>query len=209
MLERRSGMLVRKGIAVGIGLAVAAMALSGCVTFKGPIRGKQVSEHRVQVRFAICAEDEAKGGCYVPPDTRGDKEARVLLAFRVPKGTGVPKVFQSRAGSEFVRLAVYTQELNARAVRRPSQKWVGFVSAQTVSEAGPLQARFRVRFRLPDHPGDVFKYRPAVGGYNAPPFPEHGCAPDLYDYSDENHTICIDDPQSVEQTRRSLRIPLD
>ena len=203
-----------KTFTVGIALALAATLLTGCIVFKGPIRGKQISAHRVQVKFAICAELEETGQCYVPGDPMrgnvGETESKVLLGFRVPKGTGVPRTFESRAGAPFERSPTYTSELTARAPSRDSQKWVGYIALQPNSEEnGPFQARFRVRFRLPGDPGRAFKYRPVVGAYNGEPFGDVVCGPDMYDNSKENPTLCIANPNGDRGTRRNLKIPLD
>jgi hypothetical protein len=203
---------MRRAALVGIGVAIAALAFSGCVVFKGPIKGKQVSEHRVQVKFAICAEAEDSGECYVPAPARGSvgdpDQDRVLLGFRIPDGSKAPRTFTSRAGASFERSPSYTTELNARAPGPERQKWVGYVSPPA-SEAGPLQARFKIRFRLPRRPGRAFRYRPVAGGYKAEPNADVVCAPDLYDYTDEIRTTCISDPQGPNRTRRNLKIPLD
>jgi hypothetical protein len=205
---------MRRAATVGVGLAMAALALSGCVLFKGPIKGKQVSEHRVQVAFTICAESEDSGECFVPKPraARGDTQPRLLMAFRVPKRTKTPDTITPLRGDGLLeREDAYTQELNDRAPRRPGYRWFGYISSAPVSKKGPLQARFRVRFRLPRHPGKVFKYRPVLGGYSDTPGEPVDCADDLWDHDNgaTGNSVCIDAPQGPRKTRKSLRIPLD
>jgi hypothetical protein len=201
---------MRTATAVGIGFAGAALLLSGCVTFNGPIRGKQVSKHRVQVRFKICAEEEGECAVPAPRAARGDSEARLLMAFRVPKGTRTPNEIVPRSGDgSLVREGSYSTQLTDLAPRRPGYRWFGYISGP-LTKAGPFKARFRVRFRLPNHPGKVFKYRPIVGGFVDVPEDGVDCADDLWDHdSASGNSVCIDAPQGPRKTRKSLKIPLD
>jgi hypothetical protein len=195
-----------------IALAGAALALTGCVEFQGDIKGEQISKDEVRVKFRIC--DDLTTECNPEPmeaPRRGTEETKVLLAFRVPKGTDVPKDFAPRGiDITFSGSSSYSAEMNAKAPRKDDEKWHGYIS-EDISGESATEARFRLVFGLPNHSGNSFKYRPAVGYVNGAPEPAVTCAEDVQDSFNDGDTsfVCVDDPEGAVELGKNLKIPLD
>jgi hypothetical protein len=219
-------------------LALAAM-LSGCVVFKGPIKAKQIGhKNKVKVTFALCNSDDGTdticpglGNSEDPGMTSGvGFGERLLLGFRVPKGTKLPGKIRARDADvrgEFTRFADYGQRLNEEAPKRRKYKWVGYQSTAVCDVeqcdgdpddggADPYRyedARFKVKMGLPPNfHGERFKFRPVVGWYTAddPPTPLV-CGPALYDRvsdAEGGDRVCIDSP-SPEKVRKSIKVKID
>jgi hypothetical protein len=213
-------------------MATVALAagMSGCVVFKGPIRAKQIGDKpKVAVKFKLCNSDPepdstcpglgnsndggSPGGMYT--------EERVLLGFRVPKGSEMPRRIGARGDvvdGGFEPFRAYARELNAKAPARRGLKWFGY-SAHPGGEDGGNdsfryeEAGFRAVIRLPDGFDEgAFKLRPVAGWTSPTGGPEFDCGPDPFERvvpegETETDVICIDSP-SRAKTRRSIRVPI-
>ena len=194
-------------------LAGVALVLTGCVEFQGNVRGEQISEKEVKVKFKIC--DDTTTDCNPEPmEARrgaGGDSTHVLLAFRTPKGTKVPKNFKPKGiDIKFSPSGSYSDEMNEKAPRKDSEKWHGYISQDITSEDAE-EAKFKLVLGLPNDPGNAFKYRPVVGYVDGSPESAVTCAEDVQDSFDDGDTIfvCVDDPEDPVELEKSLKIPLD
>jgi hypothetical protein len=194
------------------------LLIAGCTPmFNGPIKGKQISENKVQVKFKVCQRDNATGECEAPEarSSRGETTYYHLLGFRVPKGTKAPDAFSSKLNNlGYERSGSYARELKDLAPTPEGTKWFGFVSEGLAGDELQPRDRYKVKFKLPDDPGDVFKYRPVTGftAASAPGDPPPvECGDDLFEPSKESNpnASCSTDPTKRRKIRRSKRIPLD
>ena len=194
----------------GVALGVAAIGLTGCVEFQGNIEGKQISNDEVRVKFTICDDVAA---CEEPMKAarRGVDSTHVLMAFRTPKKTDMPKDFQPKGiDITFSGSNSYTAEMNSKAPRKESEKWHGYVSEDIAGESA-TEAKFRLVLGLPNNPGNTFKYRPVVGYQDGAPSDTVTCAEDVQDRFDDGDTdfVCVDDPETNPELNKSLKIELD
>ena len=193
-----------------VALAGVALVFTGCVEFQGQIKGKQISDDEVKVKFTICDDVAA---CDEPREAsrRGDDSTHVLIAFRTPKGTDMPKDFQPKdIDITFNGSSSYTAEMNAKAPRKDNEKWHGYVSENIAGESA-TEAKFKLVLGLPNNPGNQFKYRPVVGYQNGLPSDTVTCAEDVRDGFDDGDTdfVCVDDPDTNPELNKSLKIELD
>ncbi len=198
----------KAGTAVTLG--VAAIGLTGCVEFQGDIKGKQISDDTVKVKFTICDDVSA---CDEPMEAsrRGDNSTHVLIAFRTPKGTDMPKDFEPKGiDITFNGSGSYTAEMNAKAPRKDNEKWHGYISEDIAGESA-TEAKFKFVLGLPNNPGNTFKYRPVVGYQDGMPSDAVTCAEDVQDQFDDGDTdfVCVDDPETNPELNKSLKIELD
>ena len=208
---------MRRGIAIAVALG-AVVLIAGCTPkFNGPIKGKQLSDSKVQVKFKVCVRELGTDECGPPPEpkprARGDEAYRHLLAFRVPKGTGTQRSFKSKVNEfRYTRSGSYARELKRLAPTPGGTKWYGYMSEQLVGEELSSRDRYKLKFGLPDDPGERFKYRP-VTGYAFGPAGDFAvdCGDDAFDPSEESNPngVCISDPTTRREVRRSLKIKLD
>ena len=199
----------KAGTAVALG--IVALGLAGCVEFEGPIDGKQISKDEVRIKFRIC--DDTTTECNPEPmeARRGTDETKVLIAIRTPKGTDMPKEFAPKGiDITFNGSHSYTDEMNTKAPRKESQKWHGYVSEDITDETA-TEAAFKLVMGLPNDAGDSFKFRPAVGFVDGAPESSVSCAEHVRDEFDDGDTefVCVDDPETRKQLRKSLTIKLD
>jgi hypothetical protein len=157
---------------------LAALLLAGCgVAFNGEPAGKQVSKQKVAVEFTLCKEDE--GVCDTWSSGGGDE--RLLIGFRVPKGTKPPQGLSSKSGLsvQLTRSADYKQELNQKAPKGKKYKWFGYIS-DVLDLTAEDEAGFKVRMKLPkDFRHRRFKVRP-VAGFTASDTTEVDCGDDVF-----------------------------
>ena len=204
------GMNWKTGSAVA--LAGVALVLTGCVEFQGDVKGKQISNDEVRVKFKIC--DDINPNCNPEPmeiARRGAEETKVLLAFRTPKGTDMPKDVRPKGiDITFNGSNSYTDEMNAKAPRKPNEKWHGYISEDITGQSA-AEAKFKLVLGLPNKPGKSFNYRPAVGYVDGAPESSVTCAEDVQDGFDDGDTdfVCVDDPEEPVELGKSLKIPLD
>jgi hypothetical protein len=210
----------RVALAGGATVALAAV-FGGCVVFTGPATVKQVGKKpKVKVKFEICTSTlNPEFEC---PDlgnsdsTIGPRTARLLVGFRVPKGTKAPQSFEPAAVQTEMppasvvlsRDADYKRELNQKAPRNAKRfKYLGY-SSEPIAVPGDTggftaSAAFKVKMRVPENlVGKRFRVRPVVGFYmvgdeqpetepidcGADPFVSEGFAPV------GTQRICIDSP---------------
>lgn len=218
--------------ALPIALAGAAvsMLLTGCIGFDGEPTGKQIGPNKVEIKFTTCegndtpdcsdqkaAEERAANEEEI--EARGGDEQRVLSGIRTPHGTKLPRTFHAVDGNDpdltFTRDRSYTDALNLAAPRPNGSIWVGYTSTQqdfkTKREAGGIGlTTFKLVARLSDDIGRQFKFRPVLGLTEQQPGTPIDCGKgsQVYEFND-NDTICIDAPDSYEETRRSIKVPLD
>jgi hypothetical protein len=192
-------------------LAGTALGLSGCVAFDGPIKGKQISDDQVKVKFTICDDIETECNDEPMARQRGTNEVHLLIGIRAPKGTDVPKDFSPKgidvlfSGSES-----YTAEMNTKAPHKASEKWFGYIS-EDIDARPENTAKIKLVLGLPHNPGNSFKYRPVVGYVNGPPSDTVVCAENVQDSNqvESTDTVCVDDPGTPEELAKSLKIDLD
>ena len=195
-----------------VALAGVALGLGGCVEFQGQIKGKQISKDEVRVKFKIC--DDLTPECNPEPTKaqRGESEVRVLIAFRAPKGTDMPKDFAPKDFDvDFTGSSSYTDEMNSKAPGKPEEKWHGYIS-ENIADVEGDEAKFKLILGLPRDAGKTFKYRPVVGYVNGPPPTDTvTCAENVQDSNevDGTDTVCVDDPETPEELQKSLKIELD
>jgi hypothetical protein len=211
-------------------LAATTIVLSGCVVFLGPVTSAQQDViGKLRVSFTICAsgfndgddpdpENEDHPGC---PDTGSGGEAdsgstyQVLVAFRVPAGTGAPANIVTDpaptppAGGpvSLTRSPTYESELQTLAPR-PGFAWVGYISQPYAFDDGaddvPAQtAQMSVDFDLPRPAGGgpfagPFRVRPVVGfravGLDLPASRRVSCGDSLFGGAPFSSTVCVDSP---------------
>jgi hypothetical protein len=216
---------------VGAGAVLAislGLVFGGCVVFQGPVTVKQVgNQPKVAVKFKVCNSDgdAAEPDCPKQGNSGSDGDPggsslgeAVLLGFRVPRGTGLPKRIRSLTpgvSGSFKRLPQYTAQLNDIAPHGPRYRWFGYSASpfDDVQQGNDSPrhdlARFKVLMDVPARiVGKRFKVRPVVGWYDDAEL-EDGldCGPDPFAYySDGNNgsTICIDSPTPA-QTRKSVK----
>jgi hypothetical protein len=228
-------MRIAKYALIGLAAGALAVAFSGCVVFQGPIKAKQVGHSdKIKVRFKLCNSDDQPGSTC--PDFGNSEDSgmingeatdeRVLLGFRVPKGTKLPKTISPRGDEvqgEFTRFPLYKELLNQEAPKGRRYKWLGYESSRVVDNtmgtgpgADPWRyddARFKLKLKLPrGFDAKRFKFRPVVGWFlpGDPPDPALVCGPALYDYVDDadGTRVCIDSP-SPETVGKSIKVPID
>jgi hypothetical protein len=207
-------------------LALAAV-FSGCVVFQQPATIKQLGKKpKVSVKFRACMSISGPGSTC--PDRGNSEESaafgdfRLLVGFRVPKGTEAPKsfeagTFQTNGGGASApvlsRDASYKRELNQSAPRNANKfKYLGYssepinVDDDTGTSASAL---FRVKMTVPeDLVGKKFKVVPVLGSYQVsdaqPASDPIDCGPDPFestgdqDYFDGEWRVCIDAPAQDE-----------
>ncbi len=200
---------MRRGLAL-LGVLAGVFAIAGCTPeFAAPPTGKAKGDDAVQVKFKIC-----RSGQSCPSDAstrRGDPPPTTthhLLAFRVPRGTKVPRRFRSTAKTDirYERNGRYTRSLRTARPRLGQGKWFGFISESLDPEIPPT-ARFKIVFGLRSNGGNVFRWRPVTGyAYNAEGEAKVRCEDDPF--ANNEYGTCITDPGSAKKTRRQFKIDL-
>jgi hypothetical protein len=201
---------------------VAAPLLSGCVVFKAPPKLEQTDERTVRVSFSICASyddddstcrDEGNSGSSAQ---NGDTSV-VLMGFRVPEGTRMPREISPRV-SEVLgvlkRSRQYGRVLDDEAPTPVGFRWIGYRSGPETTNREDI-GRFKIDIKLPrDFSERRFRVRPVVGFY-APDPPDHPagaaivCGPALFDRvdDDDGDRACIDSPSPDDAARHlSVRV---
>jgi hypothetical protein len=205
-----------KLVVPGLLLAGTAMILSGCVVFKTPVTGERISKKKVEVKFKVC-ESDVSGEAGRCPKTGNSGEGadedpgRVLIGFRVPKGTGAPPLIRSSQGFpiSLKKVISYKRQLNGKAPKRDNQKWYGYRSeALTGSgETGGGEATFKVKFKLPKGYGKKnFKVRPVIGVQGLDLDAAVDCGPSVFAAKTGANSLCIDSPAPSDM--KNARIPL-
>jgi hypothetical protein len=211
---------MRFGKAGVLGLALLAMTavFSGCVVFDGPITAKQVGKKpKVKVEFTVCRSSEGCPRLGNSDSTVQTGTVKLLLGFRVPKGTRAPQTIKplstaAVAGPVPPTAAVlrrnqdYKRELGQKAPKGKRFKYFGY-------ESDPFQAEdsgaadFEVKFKLPKRfERPRFKVRPVVGGISGDG-PFETCGPDPFELFEET-VICIDDPspEAMQSIKAKVRL---
>jgi hypothetical protein len=206
-----------KLVAPGLLLVGAASILAGCVVFKTPVTGERVSKKKVEVKFKVCESDVPgeSGRC---PKTGNSGEGtdaepgRVLIGFRVPKGTGAPPQIRSSDGFPIVlkKVISYKRQLNAKAPKHDNQKWYGYRSDVQMGsgDTGGGEATFKVKFKIPKgYDKRNFKVRPVLGVQAQALESPVACGPDVFDGDMTGaNSQCIDSPAPSDM--KNARIPL-
>ena len=202
---------MKGGRALGAGIALLALAvlISGCVEFVGEPRIKQVAKKpKVDVVFKVCTSGKPNTKCGVEAL---DPPGRLLVAFRVPKGTKVPKRFKPRRvnGEGSIRLArnpSYSKSLNERLPKPKAFRWIGYSSGEVTEEQVELAdtAAFRVRLGVPKRlVGKRFRVTPVIGAAKTGEEQPIVCAADPFvpTPNDQPYVYCIDDPPSKAELK--------
>jgi hypothetical protein len=145
---------MRKRLAIVVGLLVSAVLLGGCVSIQSVTSAQQDVVGKVRLTLTVCAtgfdngddpdpEEEDHPGCsvalgnYTAYPYPGDGDSyQLLLAIRVPVGTGVPEtVFATpvpappASGTITARRDVgYESAIQAALPPPPGTQWVGYLS---------------------------------------------------------------------------------
>jgi hypothetical protein len=191
-----------------IATASVALILGGCVEFQAQPEVEQVgTKPKVAVTFTICrCEDAAESGTY-----------RLLVGFRVPKGTDAPKSIEpsqietdggtGTAATVLGRNRSYIRELNRKAPKPKGFEYVGY-SSEAFDVAGEIgfqgTARFKVKLGVPKElVGKRFKVRPVAGIYEVnedqPEDAPIACGKDPF--KDRDGFNCIDDPEKRNEMK--------
>jgi hypothetical protein len=214
--------MLRGRVAIA-GLASLALAaiFSGCVVFTQPLSVKQRG-HKAQVvvKFRACLSevdstcDSGNSGNFP-----ADGDFRLLVGFRVPKGTKAPQSFEaskfqtnaSPGGTAPVlsRNASYKTELNQKAPRNANKfKYLGY-SSEPINHPDDTgtsgSALFRVKMTVPKGlVGKRFKVLPVLGSYQVsdaqPASDPIDCGDDPFESNglgglgDGEWRVCIDAP---------------
>jgi hypothetical protein len=211
-------MRLSKLVAVALAFAGLAALLSGCLVFKTPVKGKQISQKKVQVKFKICESSAPgeSGGCANLGNSgegaESDESARPLLGFRVPKGTRLPPQIRSSQDFPIVlrRETSYKQELNAKAPKNANFKYFGYRGDLFAGggDSRDREATFKVKMRLPKgYDRKNFKVRPVVGAQAVDTGGPVDCGPSVFDAQTGANAICIDSPAPGQM--KNVRIKLD
>jgi hypothetical protein len=217
-------MTTRRATFLGLALFAVAGVFSGCVVFQQPPTVKQLGKKpKVSVKFRACMSNSEMGSTCPDrgnsDDTLSSGDWRVLVGFRVPKGTKAPQsfeagTFQTNGGGTTApvlsRDASYKRELNQRAPRNANKfKYLGYSSEPinvTDDTGTSASALFRVKMTVPeDLVGKKFKVLPVLGVYEVSDVqPASGpidCGDDLYEEPDSDtsylngtYGVCIDAP---------------
>jgi hypothetical protein len=205
-----------KFVAVALGFAGLALVLSGCVVFKTPVTGERISAKKVEVKFKACESDVA-GEAGTCPKTGNagegadDEPGRLLIGFRVPKGTGAPPVIRSSQGFpiSLKKVISYKRELNRKAPKHNNFKYFGYRSdaIRGSGDSGGPEATFKVKFRIPKHYGrQNFKVRPVLGLQGLDLDAPVACGPLVFEAKTGANALCIDSPTPSQM--KNVRIPL-
>jgi hypothetical protein len=207
-----------KLVVPGLLLAGFAVILSGCVVFKTPVTGERVSKRKVEVKFKVCESDvsDESGRCGKRGNANeGTTEdpGRVLIGFRVPKGTGTPPQIRSSDGFPIVlkKVISYKRQLNGKAPKHNNQKWYGYRSDVLIGsgDTGGGEATFKVKFKIPKgYDRRNFKVRPVIGVQATDLESPVQCGPDVFDGRNNTgaNSQCIDSPAPDQM--KNARIPL-
>ena len=217
-------------------VAVLAMIMSGCVVFFGTSKVKQVGDKpKVKISFGVCVSGDPTSACPDGGNSGGNSvspsDRRLLIGFRVPKGTKPPQTieptsvdFGTGGGTDETVLSrdgSYAGELNAKAPHGSKYKYVGYSSEPftfTDDVGTGASAQFRVRMAVKDKlVGKRFKVRPVVGNVQVSSAqPADGpidCGDDPFvgrtDFSnieDGDYVICIDSPSPDAFTNLKVKI---
>jgi hypothetical protein len=216
----------RLGLAA-LAFATLAVAFAGCVHFQPDPTAKQIGKKpKVKVKFGVCAEGGE--GCDVASNSgeESDGFGRLLVGFRVPKGTKAPDTFAPKtvagaagftpgASAQLRRDDVYESELNDLAPKGKKYKWVGYQSDPVEGDGPFLEGTFKVKLGLPKHfDKKKFKVRPVIGGFADDSDPDAAltdCGSSLYELQDNGSPfvrwICIDDP-SPDEVGTSIKVKI-
>jgi hypothetical protein len=148
-----------------------------------------------------------------PPRGEGTDEepGRVLIGFRVPKGTGAPPLIRSSDGFpiSLKKVISYKRQLNGKAPKHKNQKWYGYRSDVLVGsgETGGGEATFKVKFKIPRHyDRRNFKVRPVIGLQGLDLDAPVQCGPSVFVGKTGANSLCIDSPSPSNM--KNARIPL-
>ena len=200
----------------GVLLMGAAAMLTGCVVFKTPVTGERISKKKVEVKFKVCESDVAgeAGRCPMRGNSgEGSDEdpGRLLIGFRVPKGTGAPPEIRSSDGYpiSLKRVISYKRQLNGKAPTRNNQKWFGYRSDTQMGsgETGGGEATFKVKFRIPrDYGRNNFTVRPVIGVQGLDLGAPVQCGPSVFAAKTGANSLCIDSPSPSQMKNARIRL---
>ena len=207
-------MKVGKALGTGVALLALAVLITGCVEFVGNPKAKQAGKKpKVDVTFKVCSAGKEDSKCAAS----GSGPARLLVAFRVPKGTKAPKRFVPRRVNgegeiELVRNPSYSTSLNEKAPRGKQLRWIGYSSDEVTNEELDLAdtATFKVRLGVPKRlVGKRFRVTPVIGvaqiGEAQPVDAPIVCADNPFDGTGNGPSAtwmnCIADPESKADLR--------
>jgi hypothetical protein len=229
---------MRRRLAVLVGLLASALALGGCVSIQGISSEQQDVVGKLRVTLDVCAtgfdngddpdpEEEDHPGCplwlsnYAADPfsyPAAGERYQLLVAVRVPSGTGVPETITATpepappAGGTITarRSASYETALTSLVAPPAGSHWVGYLSDPYDFDDGgdgvaAQSAAVAIDLDLPRPPdGGPFvgplQVRPAVGarlvsgGFTADRLVD--CGTDPFDAT-EDVTVCIDSPSKA------------
>jgi hypothetical protein len=191
-------------------VAVAALALTACYSIRSQTVSQLDGIGDVQIETTLCEDTSGFGGppngCPVSNQPGGGSPTNVLIAYRVPDGTGAPDTLDATTAGPpitFTQDQSYTDSLNSVAAAPSGEHWVGYKGDQSL---GP-DITVTGRFTLPKPAGGKpfqgpFKYRTVVGfqhlNSQTPPQDPVVCNSDPTQPSPPNSNgtsaVCIDYP---------------
>jgi hypothetical protein len=205
-------MRIRKASIVALAVGFAVL-LTGCrLVFKTPPTGEQIDRKpKVAVELTICVEPEADCPEGEGSEPTSSDEGRVLIAFRVPKGSELPDEFSSTSGEAVNEVAhnAYSRQLNKKAPRRANYRWFGFRSDEVIpyTPGAQQEATFRVRIRIPDELRVTpFKVLPVVGHEFGTGRVRCGSSVFSSEGGPETNSLCISDPP--EDRMKNIKVEI-
>jgi hypothetical protein len=195
-------------------LVTAVVIFTGCFAISSEDAAQQDGIGDIQVTTVICSTNFAPpGGCPSGnQDSSSNSPSNLLLAYRVPDGTGTPPTLTGDTGSTggsgpppvtFTKDTAYTTSLNQTAPLSSGEHWVGYVGDSTGSTSETVVADFQLPSPGAGHPFQgPFNYRTVVGWEDneaSSGRDDVQCASDptqISDFGSGSHANCIDYPAS-------------
>jgi PASTA domain len=173
-------------------LLAGTVSLGGCVVFQSPPTATQQGIiGPVQVSLTLCATPGGSppaGACPGPGNAGGGEHpvsepSQLFIGFRVPNGTGVPRLFTTSSGPDLVFTvnSEYAEELQRLDPAPSGEEWIGYTSQYFSynNASGEQNLTASVTFGLPTNANGSpyagpFTWQAVVGGrqFNAGSTPD-------------------------------------
>jgi hypothetical protein len=198
-MSRRLRVLATLGTA-----AVIAVVLAGCVSIGSQAVNQPNGIGPVQISTVIDVCNVNLGT--PPPDCTAPSDAgQLLLAYRLPNGTGTPNSFPGTTGTQgvtFVRSSSLTSQLESLLPSGPSEQWFGYIADPVFAPAGNhTLLTVNPQFTPASPNPTTFTYRTVVGARNIDSTHHAAdavdCGPNPLTSDSSTQTWCITDPASA------------
>jgi hypothetical protein len=183
---------------------VVAVILAGCVTIGSQTVNQPNGVGPVQISTVIDICNINLGtpppACTTPTDA-----GQLLLAYRLPNGTGTPNSFPGTTGTQsitFARSATLASQLEALLPSGPGEQWFGYIADPVFAPQGDhTLLTASPQFTPPSADPTTFTYRTVVGARNIDSTHHVGdpvdCDGNAFAPSSAQQTQCITDPASA------------